>query len=100
MLDMTIIVGSMTTVVKHFNMLNTEQRPASASRGKEMKMELTTKAAMSDNADAAEVADHPQATDGERTAAAHVMGAYDLRTVCDSSDVAIVQAAGKRLMLW
>lgn len=60
----------------------------------------TTKAAASDKSDAAEVANHVEATDDERTAAAHVIAAYDLNTICERADVATVQAAGKRLRLW
>ena len=60
----------------------------------------TTKVAASDNSDAAEISSHFDATDDERAAAAHVIAAYDLNTICELADVATVQAAGKRLRLW
>jgi len=60
----------------------------------------TTRAANSDNSDASQIATHPSASDEERIAAAHIMAAYDLRTVCERSNIATVQTAGQRLGLW
>lgn len=60
----------------------------------------TTYAAYSDYEDASEVNRHADSTDDERTATAHVMAAYDLRAICERSDLAIVNAAGVRLGLW
>jgi len=64
------------------------------------KIETTTRSAFSDACDAREITNHPGATDDERTAAAHVMAAYDLHAVCERSDIATVQTAGRRLGLW
>ena len=64
-----------------------------------MKTETTFPAA-SDYSDASAVSAYSGSWDSERAAAAHVIAAYELRTVCELDDCQSVQAAGKRLRLW
>lgn len=68
-----------------------------AQRSQQM---TTTWITYSDARDAGEIASDPRTTDEERTAAAHILASYDLRTDCEREHQVTVQSAGKRLRLW